>query len=494
MAEPSGFSLRTRVRTAYDALRGQARSVAALPTPPAPGRPTARPRTHAWTQVARAMAGMGFGENGMTLHPRLATALGWKVELTAEDYYQKYQRQELAQRIIDIYPDYTWRLPPRVTDDANASPITPFEAAYEALSRQHNLPMVWRTLDILMGLGHFAVLLLGVDDGAPLSQPLRRARQLTYVTPYSEVWAQIEAYNGDETSERYLRPEQYRIEVGRGQTGLATTRSRLASLSTQVHWSRCVHVAENSFDGGIVGTPRLRSLYNVLDDVMLLYGSATLMFYRAGIGRYVAAVRDTAEVKTPEDVTQLREEFDEFIADQRQFMHVEGYDVTLLESSLTSPKDQIDAHLQLIASGAGIPQRILYGSERGELASTQDQTDWETTITSRQQNVMTPLFIRQTIDRLIALGILPTPNGGDYQVAWPPTGSTNPIRQAEIAERLAKAIAAYVSGRGRMVVPVEEFRERALGLAAVPVGGLPDPEEFEQGPAPVAAEEEDDGG
>lgn len=426
-----------------------------------------------WTSLTQALAGLGLNGTGQALHPRLATALGWKAALTADDYYAKYQRQELAQRIIDIYPDYTWRLAPRVTDDANADPVTPFEAAYEALAKVHTLPMVWRTLDILMGLGHFAVLLLGVDDGSPLSTPLRRARSLTYVMPYSEVWASIETYNGDETSPRYLKPEQYRLEVGRGQTGLDTTRSRLTTLSTLVHWSRLIHVAEHSFDGGTIGTPRLRSLYNALDDVTLLYGASTLMFYRAGIGRYVAAVRDTAEIKTPQDVQATRHEFDEFIADVRQMLHVEGYDVSVLESSLASPKDQIDAHLHLIAAGAGIPQRILYGSERGELASTQDQTEWETTITSRQQNVMTPLFVRQTIDRLLALGLLPSPQGDEYQVVWPASGSTNPSRQAEIAERMARAIATYLEGQGELLVPVGEFRERYLGLPALPEGGLP---------------------
>ena len=492
MVEPGGFSLTSRVRAAYTAFRGAAAPLRAQEMAPPQALPFPAPaRSQPLAPLSRLLSSLGLKNLGVALHPRLATALGWKIELTAQDYYAKYQRQEIAQRIIDMYPFYTWRMPPRITDDANASPETPFEAAYKALAKQHNLPMVWRTLDILMGLGHFAVLLLGVDDGAPLAQPIRRARHLTYITPYSEVWASIEAWNGDETSERYLKPEMYRIDVGRGQSGLPLSRRRLPTLSTLVHQSRVVHVAENSFDGGIIGTPRLRSLYNALDDVTLLYGSATLMFYRAGIGRYVAAVRDTAEVKTPQDVDEMKQQFDEFIADIRQLIHVEGYDVSLLESSLASPKDQIDAHLALIASGAGIPQRILYGSERGELASTQDQTDWETTITSRQENVMTPLFVRQTIQRLIDFGVLPPPQAGDFQVIWPSSGSTNPTRQAEIAERMAKAIAAYVSGRGRMVMPVEEFRERALGLPAVPEGGLPDPEAFEEPPTAPAEDPEE---
>lgn len=452
--------------------------------------------TLAWTTITQALAGMGI--TGTSLQPRLAAALGWKPELTALDYYAKYRRQELAQRIIDIYADYTWRVAPRITDDRQADPVTPFEAAYLALEARLGLPMVWQQLDRLMGLGHYAVLLLGTDDGQPLSQPVRRARTLTYVSPYGEMWADILALDARQDSERFGKPDTYRLDLGRSRArGDALLVRGVAPLLQEqvVHWSRLIHVTENSFDGGTIGTPRLRSLYNALDDLTLLLGASTLMFYKAGIGRYVAALREGAQVPVGEDREELERQFEEFIADIRQLIRVQGIDMSVLESSIASPKEQIDAHKELLAAGAGIPQRILYGSERGELSSTQDQTDWETTITSRQQNVMTQLFVRQTIDRLLAVGILPTPAGGQYEVIWPPSRSTNPSRQAEIAERMGRAIAAYIDGQGELVVPVGEFRERYLGLEASPEGGFPEEEldrEDEQEDEPPADEDEED--
>jgi hypothetical protein len=448
--------------------------------------------TLAWQSITQALTGLGFN-TGATLAPRLATALGWPVRLTAADYARRYQRDPLAQRIVDIYADYTWRLAPRITDDAQADPVTPFEAAYQTLAEAHHLPMVWQQLDRLLGLGHYAVLLLGVDDGLPLAQPLRRARALTYVRPYSEEWATIEAWNTDETSPRYLKPDLYRLDIGRGNADLVATRTARDARPTLVHWSRLVHVTENSFDGGITGTPRLRSLWNALEDLVLLYGSSTLMFYRGGIGRYVAALRDGAQPPTGQEKEVLQQHFDEFIADLRQMLRVQGMDVRLLEASIASPKDQIEAHLALIASGAGIPQRILYGSERGELASSQDQTDWETTITSRQHNIMAPLFVHATLDRLIASGILPPPQGGEYDVLWPPSRSTNPIRQAEIAERMGRALAAYIAGQGELVVPVGEFRERYLGLEAIPEGGFPEEELDREEPEEEPPSADDEG-
>jgi hypothetical protein len=90
--------------------------------------------------------------------------------------------------------------------------------------------------------------------------------------------------------------------------------------------------------------------------------------------------------------------------------------------------------------------------------------------------------------------MLPLPQGGEYDVIWPPSRSTNPIRQAEIAERMGRALAAYIAGQGELVVPVGEFRERYLGLEAMPEGGFPeeelDREEPEDEPPP--AEDEGD--
>jgi hypothetical protein len=57
---------------------------------------------------------------------------------------------------------------------------------------------------------------------------------------------------------------------------------------------------------------------------------------------------------------------------------------------------------------------------------------------------------------------------------------------------MAKAIAAYVSGRGQLVVPVEEFRARVLALPAFPEGGLPDPEDVPDPRVPPQEEEEEE--
>jgi hypothetical protein len=229
-------------------------------------------------------------------------------------------------------------------------------------------------------------------------------------------------------------------------------------------------VAENSVDGGTIGTPRLERVYNRLDDLEKLLGGSAEMFWQAGRGNLVFALREGAQPPEGEEKEELQRQMDEFTHGLRQALRVRGIDVERLQAALASPKEAIEAQLTILATGVGAPQRILYGSERGELASTQDQAAWETTITSRRQNVAEPLFVRQTVDRLIALGILPQPQGGTYDVIWPASSYTDPVRQAEVAERTARAAAVYVESGAEVLIPQAEFRERYLGLPAIAEG------------------------
>jgi hypothetical protein len=429
----------------------------------------------------------------------LYTALGWKVNLEAADYVAKYRRQDIAARLVDIYPEYTWRQPPRITDDAEAEPVTPFEAAYLELSTRLRLTAAWHNLDRLAGLGEFAVLLLGVQDSAlgTLSSPVSRARDMLYTRPYAQVDVEVKTVGQNPALETFGLPQLYSIDLGQRGLSAASTGARPSGLMLQhVHASRVIHFAEDSANG-VYGTPRLERVYNRLDDMEKILGASAEAIW-AGRGLIVAALRDGAQFPADADREEFKRRFDEFIHGFRSLMEVQGMDVNRLQVSIASPKDAIEAQETILAAASGVPQRILFGSERGELASSQDQTAWETTIASRQRNVVEPLIVRATIDRLIEWGLLPEPATGEYQVIWPTTRTLDPLRQADIAERMARAVATYVEGQGELVVPVGEFRERALGLPAMPLGGFPEEEldreedTEEEGDEPPEDEEEEE--
>jgi hypothetical protein len=102
---------------------------------------------------------------------------------------------------------------------------------------------------------------------------------------------------------------------------------------------------------------------------------------------------------------------------------------------------QIDA----ICIKIPIPKRIFVGSERGELASTQDDDSWNDTVKGRQNGHATCNIVVAFIDMLIDATVLPVPENGFY-VSWPDITSASAQQKATVAMTTIQALAAYFSG------------------------------------------------
>jgi len=93
-------------------------------------------------------------------------------------------------------------------------------------------------------------------------------------------------------------------------------------------------------------------------------------------------------------------------------------DYEVIGGQEVDPSGVIDAIDTTIASAVGIPKNKLQGNETGERATSEDRNNWFDNISSRQTNLATPQFVRQTIDRLLRFGALPSPAEGDYGVEF----------------------------------------------------------------------------
>jgi hypothetical protein len=137
-------------------------------------------------------------------------------------------------------------------------------------------------------------------------------------------------------------------------------------------------------------------------------------------------------------------------------------DLKSLDSEIADPSGHFEVLMSLLSGTTNIPKRILLGSERGELASSQDETNWNAYIKERQERYAEPKILRPLMDKLIALGALPTPND-PYKVEWPDLFELDDKDRADIALKKAQAIKAYAPfGETSRVVPVSEFREKVL--------------------------------
>jgi hypothetical protein len=406
--------------------------------------------------------------------------LGYKADLGYADFKARYLRQHLAHRLVRVYPEATWAQPPSVEEDNTNDIDTPFEAAWSALVTRLNVFAALERIDVLANLGRYSVLLIGLRGQPALDQPARPVRgpeDVLYLTPYSEEFASVERLEGNPGVETFGKPLLYRFDFSRGNDA---TKRPLPVGQGLVHASRVLHVAEDILDDEVYGTPRLEPIFDLLDDLFKVVGGSSEIFYVDAKKRLVFAMRDDYRLD-PADEAALTAEIEEYVHELRSFIRVQGIDVKALESTVASPKDHVEVIMALIAATTGIPKRVLEGSERGELASTQDADAWLQRISRRQRQFGEQRMLRPLVDRLVALKALPLP-AQPYQVSWDNLMSLSEDQQATIAQKVATALNQYASGLANTIVPESEFRSIYLGLSEVPdvepLDVAPGPEEL----------------
>lgn len=409
------------------------------------GKPKAN-TGHASSLTPRAqlskLAGQHFGGER-----DLYETMGYPRHLTPEDYADTYLRQDIAARIIDAYPDATWREPPEV----QGSPE--FVGAWDELDRKHSIWRTFHRLDRLTGMGHYGVLLLGLDGGEPMASPAEGADyNLLYLQPHSERTAEVIRWEDDPQSPRYGMPVLYRITTGTNWTGTGA-----GQKSMTVHHSRTIHVAERALEDVSIGMPRIERIYNRLMDLDKLLGGSAEMYWQ-NVAMMMAFLADADSEIEPADRDAMKAQFEEMQNGLRRFLTLQGTDAKNLAPGLqgSSPGEHIDKQIDIIAGASGIPKRILLGSEAGELASSQDENNWAARISERREQFAGPTIMEAFIGKGQRLGFLPR---GFEAIEWPEADTLGEQGRADIAHKKAQALQSYLSAAGGdMIVSPDEFR------------------------------------
>lgn len=361
-------------------------------------------------------------------------AVGYPVNITIQQYIDRYKRQDIAERLVNAKPDETWRKQPRILDGStkdDAKDDTEFVKAWERLSDFASLERdllsdsrsfwhYFREADRMAQLAGWSVLVLGIGDGnleAPL--PKGTSKPLAYLSVYcGDDKAKIEdAYIvKDHHNKRFGLPEYYSIDFS---DGFGTRK---------VHYSRVIHVSETD---DLFGTPELQSVYNRLIDIEKVLAASGESGWRMANRKIIISTRDgysLGETTVPE--THVKE----LMHDLRDVVGLDGMDVQVIDGQIVDPTSLININLDIIAGSKAIPKRILLGSERGELASSQDETNWYNRIDERRQNLAEPVILRPFIYRLIYTGILPMPSSGSIYIDWPSLYEMDDREQAEVTK------------------------------------------------------------
>ena len=379
------------------------------------------------------------------------------------DYVQcryRYSRQDIVKAVIDKPVKATWRGGFEVVE-AKDSKNTAFEKAFSTLYKDLKLRDVFGRLDRLTLLGQYSLLFMGFDGVGSESQlitPLEKKQKsrLLYLKPFGQNQVSIKSYERDPSNPRYGLPKIYQITFV-----TPDEKERVVS----VHYTRLIHIVHDILDNEIKSEFYLGSIWNRLHDLDKLIGGSAEMFWRGARPGFLTKIdKDFTLTKEFEDA--LKDQISEYENNLRRILVAEGIDeLKTLASQVSDPKSHVDIQLKMISSVTGIPLRILVGSERGELASTQDRENWADFIQSRREEYAEPRIIRPFVDKCIEYGVLPTPGTNDYSVKWQSLYVTSEKDKADVGKIRADALKSYtMSPMAESVVPPKAFFELFLGL------------------------------
>jgi hypothetical protein len=479
----------------------------------------------------RLNAFLGYSHDGKR---DLYSTFGYPRQVSTDLLWTHYLRGGIANRIIRSYPKATWRDRPTFGDGDGDSheegeSYSPFAKSCRDLLKKHRVLGYIERADRVASIGRYGVLVMGFQ-GTKLDQELVKGKEskLLYLAPYSEMNTTINEWDKDPTSPRFGLPLTYNI---RGSSFIDGGSTRTPTKSFLVHHSQVLHIAEYLEEDDVFGTPRLLPVINYLMDLEKVVGGSSETFWLTA-NRGIAVWADKEASLTDEQTADIKKQVEEFTHQQQRFLAGQGMTAQVLGSESPDPAPNAEKLLDLIAGATRIPKRILIGSERGELASGQDENAWNLVIEERREDFGTRL-LQEFVQKMIDTGNIvepkpkpePTNTKGqrsepiklkeppkpelppsfgnkdekeevDFDINWPDTATIGPVEESTVMVNKTNALVSYAKSPGvELVVPVAEFRRDFLGLEPESEYELPeleDPldEEALDGDLPEEAEEE----
>ena len=229
-----------------------------------PGKETNRVRVlEAMTSLldARAKLAGVFGHGlGFLGKRNYYTSFGYPQRVESRDFWELFARQNISRRIVVAPVAATWVRPPRVLFKSDRA-----QQRWDKLEadRKLNIWFQLARLDVLCGLGDFAILFISMGDKDP-SKPARKVnrRKLPlYFAPYSQISTTIEKYDSDISSENYGKPLMYKINPNNSYQKEQSASLEAVTTSTikdvSIHYTRVIHAAEEAYDNDSVSYTHL---------------------------------------------------------------------------------------------------------------------------------------------------------------------------------------------------------------------------------------------
>lgn len=404
--------------------------------------------------------------------------------------YRLMYDRELGRRVVNVFPEETWKQFPIIYEDEDAETDTPFEADLDALEHRHHLLHYLQRADELSGIGHYGIILWGLSDGKPLDQPVdgcdqweestggmaqqpevpvlnaeTTKRSVLYIRVLDESLVSVAEYERRQTSPRYGQPTYYLITLAdpnRVNGSQVVTEPDLTK--TRVHWSRVTHVADNRKTSEVFGTPRQEPVWNRLCDLRKVMGGSGEMFWKGGFpGISVETNPGLDNVQI--DIAATRKMIDSYMNGLDRYMALENMSAKSLAPQVADPTNHFEVQIKAICVTLGVPYRVFLGIEEGVVSGDQATKAWAERLRNRQARYVTPMIINPVIQRLIDYGVLaPTAEPRGWTTEWPELMVLTAEEKAKVAGLVTDALSKYMQGGVDALIPPLQYLTQVCGM------------------------------
>lgn len=236
-------------------------------------------------------------------------------------------------------------------------------------------------------------------------------RKLIYLRVFSEASAMVTRFETNRTSPRFGQPLQYLLTFNNRPNSDAGSNmgTGLPIASMNVHWTRCVHIADNLSESEVFGVPRMRPVFNNLLNLQKIYGASAEGYWQSCFNILFFQTNPQLGGNVVVGKDKIRDMMEQIRNGTQRHGILSGLTANPVAPQVIDPTPFIASQIEAVAIKLGMPVRILKGSERGELASSEDDGAWNDELRLRQQTHVTPRVIVPVVDRLILCGVLPEP-------------------------------------------------------------------------------------
>lgn len=406
-------------------------------------------------------------------------------ELSGDFFKKLYDRDPIASRVVNVMPEETWQARPCVYEDADERVTTPFKADMEAIGKRLNggsfyegddSNPLWgycERVDKLSRIGYYGAIFIGYDDKQPdLSRPLTindnptgpgDPSKLLYLRVMDESTARVTQLEPNPNDPRFGQPLMYLVTFNDPKVG-SQALIGASQITKEVHWTRIVHIVADLESSEIYSVPVLKQVLNTIYNLRKLYGGSAEMYWRGAFpGLSVESLPSFAGIKpTDADKKSWRASMQQYDQGLQRWLAFTGMTVKSLAPQVVDPTPQIDVQMEAICINKAIPKRVFTGSERGELASAQDDKRWSSRLVKHRNTNTTPHIIVPLIDRFIRLGIATAPK--QFYVSWEEESTLTDQENATIVGLQTTAMAAYVIGGVESLVPEQYYLQDFLHI------------------------------